>query len=78
LDQAAAENGEMSDSFGSAGPYGTMLGNLQSYMGALAEHHGLIKPKIVSSAPQSPQPSENIDLNALSGGQAPSGGMMQE
>ena len=78
LDQAAAENGEMSDSFGNAGPYGTMLGNLQSYMGALAEHHGLIKPKIVSRTSQSPQPSENIDLNALSGGQAPGAGMMQQ
>jgi hypothetical protein len=78
LDQAAAENGEMSDSFGNAGPYGSMLGNLQSYMGALAEHHGLIKPKMVSSAPQSPQPAENINLNALSGGQAPGAGMMQQ
>jgi hypothetical protein len=55
-----------------------MLGNLQSYMGALAEHHGLIKPKMVSSAPQSPQPAENINLNALSGGQAPGAGMMQQ
>jgi tetratricopeptide (TPR) repeat protein len=77
LDQAAAENGEMSDSFGNAGPYGSMLGNLQSYMGALAEHHGLIKPKI-TSAPQSTQPAENINLNALSGGQAPGAGMMQQ
>ncbi|MEY4973725.1 MAG: hypothetical protein RLZZ55_512, partial [Bacteroidota bacterium] len=39
---------------------------------------GLIKPKIVSRTSQSPQPSENIDLNALSGGQAPGAGMMQQ
>jgi hypothetical protein len=46
-------------------------------MGALAEHHGLIKTKITST-PQSTQPAENIDLNALSGGQATGAGMMQQ
>jgi hypothetical protein len=77
LDQAAAENGEMSGAYGEAGPYGTMLGNLQTYMGALGEHHGLIKPRIASCSPQGSEPAANIDLNALGAGQAPGAGMMQ-
>jgi hypothetical protein len=46
-------------------------------MGALGEHHGLIKPRIASSSPQGSEPAANIDLNALGAGQAPGAGMMQ-
>jgi hypothetical protein len=74
LDQAAAENGEMSDSYGNAGPYGTMLVNLKSYMGALAEHHGLIKAPVVASTPALPS-EQNLDVNALTPGAAPGSGM---
>jgi len=74
LDQAAAENGEMSDSYGNAGPYGTMLVNLKSYMGALAEHHGLIKAPVVASTPALPS-EQNLDVNALTPGAATGSGM---
>jgi tetratricopeptide (TPR) repeat protein len=74
LDQLAAENGEMSDSYGNAGPYGSMLGNLKSYMGALAEHHGLIKAPVVATTPALPS-EQNLDVNALTPGAASGSGM---
>ena len=43
LEQLAAENGE---GMGSEGAYTSMLMNLQVYMGAMAEHYGLIKPSV--------------------------------
>ncbi|MEY3727476.1 MAG: hypothetical protein RL098_937 [Bacteroidota bacterium] len=59
LEVLATENGEAGD-----GLYTNRLGNLQTYMGALAEHHGLIKAPVVNRAPAPVQPS-NIDVNSL-------------
>jgi hypothetical protein len=63
LEQAANENGEMGMG---EGAYSSQLLNLQTYMGALAEHHGLIKAPVVNRqlAPTAPAP-ESIDMNAL-------------
>jgi len=63
LEQAANENGEMGMG---EGAYSSQLMNLQTYMGALAEHHGLIKAPVVNRqlAPTAPA-GESIDMNAL-------------
>ena len=54
-----AENGEAGD-----GLYSNRLGNLQLYMGALAEHHGLVKGPVVNRSIAPPAPS-SVDVNAL-------------
>ncbi len=59
LDALAAENGEAGD-----GLYTNRMANLQLYMGALAEHHGLVKAPVVSRNTLPSQPS-TIDLNSL-------------
>ena len=63
LEQAATENGEMGMG---EGLYSSRLGNLQTYMGAFAEHYGLVKAPVVNrtTAP-TPAPPANIDVNAL-------------
>ncbi|MDP4595337.1 MAG: DUF2723 domain-containing protein [Crocinitomicaceae bacterium] len=65
LDALASENGEAGD-----GLYSNRLGNLQLYMGALAEHHGLVKGPVVNRSIAPPAPS-SVDVNALT---APSQG----
>lgn len=75
LEKAANENGEMAMS---EGLYLSQLMNLKLYMGALAEHHGLIKAPQVNRTITPPAES-NIDLNALptpGQGESPTG-MMQ-
>jgi hypothetical protein len=62
LEQAASENGEMGMG---EGLYSNRLGSLQTYMSALAEHHGLIKATVVNRS-STPAPPANIDVNALS------------
>jgi hypothetical protein len=59
LESLATENGELGD-----GLYSSNLGNLKLYMGAFAEHHGLIKAPVVNRAPAPTQPT-NIDVNSL-------------
>jgi tetratricopeptide (TPR) repeat protein len=59
LDALASENGEAGD-----GLYTNRLANLQLYMGALAEHHGLVKAPVVSRNTLPSEPS-NIDVNSL-------------
>jgi tetratricopeptide (TPR) repeat protein len=59
LDALASENGEAGD-----GLYSNRLGNLQLYMGALAEHHGLVKGPIVNRNTLPSEPA-NIDVNSL-------------
>ncbi|MEN9699826.1 MAG: hypothetical protein RLZZ301_1024 [Bacteroidota bacterium] len=77
LDQAASEAGESADAFGNAGYYGTMLANLKSYMGALAEHHGLIKgaPVQLPASQSTPAPINTQVLAPNSG--SDTGGMMR-
>jgi tetratricopeptide (TPR) repeat protein len=73
LDALASENGEAGD-----GLYTNRLANLQLYMGALAEHHGLVKAPVVNRAPAPVQPS-NIDVNALTTpGQGPDTNRMMQ
>jgi hypothetical protein len=67
LEQLAAENGE---GMGSEGAYTSMLMNLQVYMGAMAEHYGLIKPSVRNAAPAAPTTS-TIDPSALLQGTKP-------
>ena len=63
LEQAATENGEMGMG---EGLYSSRLGNLQTYMGAFAEHYGLVKAPVVNrTTTPTPAPPANIDLNAL-------------
>ncbi|MEN9994770.1 MAG: hypothetical protein RL762_1427 [Bacteroidota bacterium] len=59
LDALASENGEAGD-----GLYTNRLANLQLYMGALAEHHGLVKAPVVNRNTLPSEPS-NIDVNSL-------------
>ena len=59
LDALASENGEAGD-----GLYSNRLANLQLYMGALAEHHGLVKAPVVNRNTLPSEPS-NIDVNSL-------------
>jgi hypothetical protein len=61
LEQAAAKNGEMAMG---EGLYSSRLASLKTYMGALAEHHGLIKAPVVVRSNE-PEPPANIDLNGL-------------
>jgi hypothetical protein len=51
------ENGESAEAY--SGAYSEMLGNLQMYMGAMAEHYGLIKSKSVVQTPAA------TDANAI-------------
>lgn len=46
------------------GLYSSRLGNLQTYMGAYAEHYGLVKAPVVNRT-TTPTPPANIDVNAL-------------
>ena len=63
LEQAATENGEMGMG---EGLYSSRLGNLQTYMGAFAEHYGLVKAPVVNrTTTPTPAPPANIDVNAL-------------
>jgi tetratricopeptide (TPR) repeat protein len=59
LDALASENGEAGD-----GLYSNRLANLQLYMGALAEHPGLVKAPVVNRNTLPSEPS-NIDVNSL-------------
>jgi hypothetical protein len=59
LDALASDNGEAGD-----GLYSNRLANLQLYMGALAEHHGLVKAPVVNRNTLPSEPS-NIDVNSL-------------
>jgi hypothetical protein len=59
LEALATENGELGD-----GLYSSRLVNLKTYMGALAEHHGLIKAPVVNRTTTPAQPSD-INVNAL-------------
>jgi hypothetical protein len=54
------------------------LANLQLYMGALAEHHGLVKAPVVNRNTLPSEPS-NIDVNSLAApGQAPDTNRMMQ
>lgn len=73
LDALASENGEAGD-----GIYSNRLANLQLYMGALAEHHGLVKAPVVNRNTLPSEPS-NIDVNSLAApGQAPDTNRMMQ
>ncbi len=73
LDALASENGEAGD-----GIYTNRLANLQLYMGALAEHHGLVKAPVVNRNTLPSEPS-NIDVNSLAApGQAPDTNRMMQ
>jgi hypothetical protein len=73
LDALASENGEAGD-----GIYTNRLANLQLYMGALSEHHGLVKAPVVNRNTLPSEPS-NIDVNSLAApGQAPDTNRMMQ
>lgn len=61
LETAASKNGEMGMG---DGRYSSQLGNLQLYMGGLAEHHGLIKAAVTIPT-NIPAPPSNTDMNML-------------
>ena len=46
------------------GLYSSRLGSLKAYMGAFAEHHGLIKAPVVNRSTAPTEPT-NIDLNSI-------------
>jgi hypothetical protein len=70
LEALAAENGESSNGFGEVGAYTEMIGNLQAYMGAMAEHYGLVKSREQKPVVQPSTPT--IDPSALLQGAKPS------
>jgi hypothetical protein len=69
LEALAAENGESSNGFGEVGAYTEMIGNLQAYMGAMAEHYGIIKSREKKPVVQPSTPT--IDPSALLQGAKP-------
>jgi len=62
LEQLAMDNGESAEAY--SGAYSEMIGNLQTYMGAMAEHYGFIKSTNPVSEPIPPTTS-TIDPSAL-------------
>jgi hypothetical protein len=68
LEQLAMDNGESAEAF--SGAYSEMIGNLQGYMGAMAEHYGLIKSPKAMPEPVVPS-SSTIDPSALMQGTLP-------
>lgn len=68
LEQLAMDNGESVDAY--SGAYSEMIGNLQLYMGAMAEHYGFIKSSNPVSEPVAPTTS-TIDPSALMQGARP-------
>jgi hypothetical protein len=68
LEQLALDNGESTEAY--SGAYSEMIGNLQSFMGAMAEHYGFIKSTNPVSEPLAPSPS-TIDPSALMQGARP-------
>ena len=68
LEQLAMDNGESVDAY--SGAYTEMIGNLQMYMGAMAEHYGFIKSTQTISEPVAPTTS-TIDPSALMQGSRP-------
>jgi hypothetical protein len=68
LEQLALENGESAEAY--TGAYSEMIGNLQLYMGAMAEHYGIIKSKSVMQTPETPNPNA-IDPSILMQGARP-------
>ena len=68
LEQLALDNGESAEAY--SGAYSEMIGNLQTFMGAMAEHYGFIKSTTPVSEPLAPSPS-TIDPSALMQGARP-------
>ena len=68
LDQLASENGEIGDG---TGAYSEMIANLQVYMGAMAEHYGLIKARNIQQTVAEPN-AQTIDPSVLLQGAKPS------
>jgi hypothetical protein len=68
LEQLAMDNGESVDAY--SGAYSEMIGNLQLYMGAMAEHYGFIKSSRNMEEPVAPTTS-TIDPSALMQGARP-------
>ena len=68
LEQLAMDNGESAEAY--SGAYSEMIGNLQTYMGAMAEHYGFIKSTNPVSEPIPPTTS-TIDPSALMQGARP-------
>lgn len=68
LEQLAMDNGESAEAY--SGAYSEMIGNLQTYMGAMAEHYGFIKSSRNMTEPATPSPS-TIDPSALMQGTRP-------
>lgn len=68
LEQLAMDNGESAEAY--SGAYSEMIGNLQTYMGAMAEHYGFIKSSRNMAEPAAPSPS-TIDPSALMQGTRP-------
>lgn len=69
LEVLAAENGESSGGFGQTGAYTEMISSLQAYMGAMAEHYGLIKSRAKKAVV--PPNTPTIDPSALLQGAKP-------
>ncbi len=68
LEQLALDNGESVEAY--SGAYTEMIGNLQLFMGAMAEHYGFIKSSNPVSEPVAPTTS-TIDPSALMQGSRP-------
>ena len=68
LEQLALDNGESVEAY--TGAYTEMIGNLQLFMGAMAEHYGFIKSSNPVSEPVAPTTS-TIDPSALMQGSRP-------
>ena len=68
LEQLAMDNGESAEAY--SGAYSEMIGNLQTYMGAMAEHYGFIKSAKAMPEPTVPS-SSTIDPSALMQGTRP-------
>ncbi len=68
LEQLALDNGESAEAY--TGAYSEMIGNLQSFMGAMAEHYGLIKSRQIKPVMTDPNAGA-IDPSALLQGAKP-------
>jgi tetratricopeptide (TPR) repeat protein len=68
LEQLALDNGESAEAY--TGAYTEMIGNLQTYMGAMAEHYGLIKSREMKPVMTDPN-AGGIDPSALLQGVKP-------
>jgi hypothetical protein len=68
LEQLAMDNGESAEAY--SGAYSEMIGNLQTYMGAMAEHYGFIKAKSVVQTPVTPD-TNAVDPSILMQGARP-------